>query len=121
VRFLQTHPVTGVRIIGALSAELASARRKARDLALKNAESRLASLILQLAKAEDALLTPGQRLHLRFTRRELADMLAVSTETAIRLLSKLQRKKVISVTGREVVVINPETLGKLANYTEAEA
>jgi len=117
-QFLQQYPDTGVRLIGALSNELAAARRKVRDLALKGAESRLADLLLQLARANGGAAS-GQRLHLGYTRRELADMIGVSTETAIRLLAKLRQKRIVRIERRDIVLADVARLTQVANYDEA--
>jgi CRP-like cAMP-binding protein len=119
-QFLERYPDTGVRLIGALSNELSAARRKVRDLALKGAESRLADLLLQLARTNGGAAS-GQRLHLSYTRRELADMIGVSTETAIRLLAKLRQKRVVRIERRNIVIADVERLTKIANYDEALA
>jgi len=120
VKFLQKQPMMGVRLIAALSSELAGARRKVRDLALKGAESRLAGLLVQLARASgDA--TSGHQLQLRYTRRELAEMIGVSTETAIRLLGKLKQRRTITVDRRDITITDFDKLNKLAHYDELEA
>ena len=119
VSFVQKYPLTGVRLIAALSHELAAARRKVRDLALKGAESRLADLLMQLARA-DGSAGSGERLNLRYTRRELAEMIGVSTETAIRLLGKLKSKGALSVNRREIVIDDADKLAKIAQYDEAD-
>lgn len=115
--FMQRHPETGVRFMAALSRELAVARRKARDLALKGAESRLAGLLLQLARAAGDV-GPGQPLGLRYSRRELAEMIGVSTETAIRLLAALKRKGAIRSDGRDVVLADVDRLVRIAQHDE---
>jgi CRP-like cAMP-binding protein len=120
VAFLQKHPMTGVQLIAALSNELAAARRKVRDLALKGAESRLAGLLVQLARATSDS-SSGKPLQLGYSRRELAEMIGVSTETAIRLLGKLKQKKTISVDRREVTITDLEKLMKLAHYDEIDS
>jgi CRP-like cAMP-binding protein len=120
VQFIQKYPMTGVRLIAALSNELASARRKVRDLALKGAESRLAALLMQLARASGDL-SSGGRLQLSYKRRELAEMIGVSTETAIRLLGKLKEKRAISIDGRDVLITDVGKLKKLANYDDTDA
>jgi CRP/FNR family transcriptional regulator, cyclic AMP receptor protein len=91
-----------------------------RDLALKGAESRLAGLLVQLAGAKGEP-TSGQRLQLRYTRREVAEMIGVSTETAIRLLGKLKQRKAITVDHREVTITDLDKLTKLAHYDDMEA
>lgn len=116
-RFIQKHPDTAMRMIGALSVELAAARRKARDLALKGAESRMAGLLLRLASA-DGGMTRGQRLRLPYTRQEMAEMIGVSTETAIRLLTRLREKSVIDATNRELVIRDVDRLQRIAGYGE---
>ncbi len=120
VTFLQKHPAMGIRVVAALSNELAAARRKVRDLALKGAESRLAGLLVQLARANGDAAS-GQRLQLRYTRREIAEMIGVSTETAIRLLGKLKTRRAITVDHRDVTISDLEKLTKLAHYDDMEA
>lgn len=119
--FMRRHPEAALRIVAALSRELAAARRKVHELALKGAEARLAALLLQLARAAGGLLTPGTRLQLGFGRREIAAMIGVSTETAIRLLAKLRRAGVIAVAGRSLVISDPQRLLRLAGEDEAGA
>jgi CRP-like cAMP-binding protein len=115
--FLQRHPETGLRLLAALSRELAVARRKVRELTLKSAESRLAGLLLQLAAAEGASAA-GHHLPMRYTRRELAEMIGVSTETAIRLLSALKRKGTVGAVGRDLVLVDVARLTRIAEQDE---
>lgn len=111
--FIQAHPMVGVRLISALSAALGVTHKKVRSLALKNAESRLADLLIQLAGATGG--SGGTRLTLRYSRREIAEMIGVSTETAIRLLGRLKRKRAISTSQRELVIADAERLLRIAN------
>jgi CRP-like cAMP-binding protein len=119
--FVQLHPQTAVRFMAALSRELAVARHKVRELALKGAEGRLAGLLLQLARAHDEELASGSRLHLSYTRRELAEMVGVSTETAIRLLAALKRKGAIAADKRDLVIVDLERLIRIAERDDIEA
>jgi CRP/FNR family transcriptional regulator len=113
--FIERHPTVGVRLIAALSKALAQARRKVRDLALKGAESRLAGLLLQLAEPAANGSPPVAR---SYSRRELAEMIGVSPETAIRLLGRLNRRGCITKSGREIVLADAERLQRLANRNE---
>lgn len=124
LEFIQIHPMTGVRLVAALSKALASARRKARDLALKGAEGRLADLLVRLARGQGGLPTVGDgdaHVMLRYSRRELAEMIGVSPETAIRLLSSLKRRGVIVPEGRQIVVTDLDKLSRLAQRGEIDA
>jgi CRP/FNR family transcriptional regulator len=116
VQFIQLHPMTGVRLIAALSTALGAARKKVRDLALKPAETRLAELLVQLARSTGRPAQNGAtRVILRYSRREIAEMIGISTETAIRLLGRLKKKRVITVHQRELVISDVEKLMRFAN------
>ena len=112
--FLKAHPGSALRLIELLSLELANARRKVRDLALKKAESRMAALLIELS-------ANGGAPRLRWRRRDLAEMIGVSTETAIRLLAKLKRRGAIRPEGREVVVCDVPLLTRLAHHDSLDA
>jgi CRP-like cAMP-binding protein len=118
--FLQRHPAAAVHLLADLSHELGCARRKVRDLALKGAESRMAGLLLQLARSNGGV-SSGSRLELHYGRRELAEMIGVSTETAIRLLAKLSKKRLIQIDRRDVVIADAERLTKVATHDQAIA
>jgi CRP/FNR family transcriptional regulator len=122
VQFIQAYPMTGVRLIEAFTKALSTARKKVRALALKRAENRLAELLVQLAAATGEPLHNGStRIRLDYSRRELAEMIGVSTETAIRLLGRLKQKKAISTERREVIITDAEKLARLANHESTES
>lgn len=118
IRLLHGHPATAVRLVAALSQALAATRRKAGELALKRADARLAELLLRFA--DDAPHATGgngpRRIRLAYSRRELAEMIGVSTETAIRLLGKLRRHRLISTGDGDVVILDRERLARLARH-----
>lgn len=116
VDFIQVHPLTGVRLIAALSKSLSAARRKAGDLALKRAEIRLAELLVQLARTGGEVQNGATHVTLGYSRREIAEMIGVSTETAIRLLGRLKRKKMLTARQRELVICDVEKLTRLATH-----
>ena len=118
MRFLERHPKAGVRLVASLSRALAGMRRKAGELALKRADARLADLLLRLgddACRDAAAAKTRPRIRLAYSRRELAEMIGVSPETAIRLLGKLRRHRMITTDGGEIVVTDLERLTRLAH------
>jgi CRP-like cAMP-binding protein len=120
--FVERYPKVGVRIIGALSDALAAARKKAGALALKDGETRLAELLVRLARDCATAAAEGPtRVALEYTRRELAEMIGVTTETAIRLLGRLKRRGLIAVDNRELEILDVEHLQRFASRAELEA
>lgn len=121
VAFMQIHPMTGVRLVAALSRSLSAARRKVRSLALKRAESRLADLLIDLAGAVSEGNQKDQRIVLGYSRRELAEMIGVSTETAIRMLGRLKHEKTIATNRRELVILDADKLARIAHRDDLVA
>lgn len=113
--FVQKYPASAIRLIEALSRELSAARRKARDLALKSGESRLATLLLQLCRGTNGDATA---VALPYRRQEIAEMIGVSTETAIRLLAKLKAKGAIQTDRRSLRIADLERLTRIAQQDE---
>jgi CRP-like cAMP-binding protein len=116
--FVRRYPDTAIRLIDTLTRDLGRARRKVRDLAFKDAQSRLATLLVQLAEAANG--QPSRRVRLSYKRREIAEMIGVSTETAIRLLAKLKGKQVIAVDRRDIVITDLPQLTRIARHDECE-
>ncbi|HZR81588.1 MAG TPA: Crp/Fnr family transcriptional regulator [Candidatus Binatia bacterium] len=137
VRYLEKAPSVAIRLVAALSGELARARRHVRDLALKGAESRLAAWLLELADGASSANAvaaaaaggarpangglPVQRVGIPFSRREIAEMIGVSTETAIRLLARLRERGAIAIERHAVAILDAERLARIARHDEVEA
>ena len=118
VRLIERHPNTAVRLVATLSKALARVRCTAGELALKRADARLAHLLLRFADDARRDGTAGNgpiRIRLAYSRRELAEMIGISTETAIRLLGKLKRQRMIATDGGEIVFTDFERLTRLAH------
>jgi len=121
VRFIERHPKAAVRLVATFSKALAGVRRTAGELALKRADARLADLLLRFADdaCRDGTTESGPiRIRLTYSRRELAEMIGVSTETAIRLLGKFKRLRMIATNGGEIVVTDFERLTRLAHNAD---
>jgi CRP/FNR family cyclic AMP-dependent transcriptional regulator len=101
---------------------VSTARQRVRALALKRAESRLAELLMQLAAAGGESMANGiTKLTLNYSRRELAEMIGVSPETAIRLLGRLKSKRAITTRRRELIITDSKKLERLANHDSINA
>lgn len=98
--FLGTHPQVAIGIIGILSGRLRDAQGRLKDFAGERVEQRIARILLMLS------LKLGPRLP--FTRQEIADMAGTTTETAIRVMSRLKDGGVIRST-RGRIIIDDET------------
>jgi CRP/FNR family transcriptional regulator len=104
--FLSSRPQVALRIINVLGGRLRDAQTRLRDLAGERVEQRLASALLRLS----AKLGPT----LPFTRQEIADMTGTTTETAIRVMSRLKERGIIRSTRGKVIILDKEKLRLLS-------
>lgn len=94
--FIARHPDVALRIIYVLGGRLRDAQGRLRDVVGERVEQRLARTLLML------FLKIGPDLP--FTRQEIAEMAGTTTETAIRVMSRLKDDGIIrSARGRTVI------------------
>ena len=95
--FLADRPQIALRIINVLGGRLRDAQSRLKDLAGERVEQRLAQTLLMLSAKLGSTLP--------FTRQEIADMAGTTTETAIRVMSRLKQGKIIrSVRGKIIIL-----------------
>lgn len=104
--FLAARPQVALRIIGILGGRLRDAQTRLRDLAGERVEQRLASVLVMLS----AKLGPT----LPFTRQEIADMVGTTTETAIRIMSQLKSRGIVSSVRGKVTIVDEQKLRLLS-------
>ena len=95
--FLKNRPQVALRVISVLGGRLRDAQARLRDLAAERVEQRIARTLLMLSSKLGTTLP--------FTRQEIADMSGTTTETAIRVMSRLKDGGIIrSVRGKIVIL-----------------
>ncbi len=104
--FLAHRPQVAVRIINVLGGRLRDAQSRLKDLAGERVEQRLAWILLMLSSKLGSTLP--------FTRQEIADMAGTTTETAIRVMSRLKQGKVIRSTRGKIVILDETRLRLLS-------
>lgn len=104
--FLTAHPTVALRIIRILGGRLRDAQSRLRDLAGERVEQRLVTILLMLFSKFGSTLP--------FTRQEIADMSGTTTETAIRVLSRLKDGKIIRSSRGKIVILNETKLRLLS-------
>lgn len=104
--FLASRPQVALRIINVLGGRLRDAQGRLRDLAGERVEQRLARTLLMLSSK----LGPS----LPFTRQEIADMAGTTTETAIRVMSRLKEGGIIRPVRGKIIVLDETKLRLLS-------
>lgn len=101
---LQHNPDAAIEVIKYLGNRLSEAQEKTKVLALDRADQRLASLLVGLAERTGVKNANRIRLDVRLTRQDMADMIGVTTETAIRLMARLKKARLVSGTANRLVI-----------------
>ncbi len=112
-----TNPIIATQLIRLLSSDLKSAEQKAMNLAQKNVHERIAETLLMLKDffgLEDDQIT----LNTIITRENIANIAGTTTETTIRTLSDLQKKKFVELEGKKIKIVNLQGLIKTANLSD---
>jgi CRP-like cAMP-binding protein len=118
---LRRHPDAALEIIKYLGKRLNEAQEHAKVLALDRAEQRLAALLVNLAPRAGVKEADGLHLTVRLTRQDLADMTGITTETAIRIMSRFKRERLVSGTAKCLVIGDLTRLKQLASLPSSSA
>lgn len=79
-----------------------------------DARRRLAGLLLELDGRSGAPTDGKRPVSATLTREELAEMMGVTVETVIRLLSNFRREGLVQTSGRPIRLLNAERLARIA-------
>ena len=107
---LKKEPEISTRLVMALSRELDQAYAQIGNMGLFSAREKLAHLICTLADEYGSEDNGHIRLHLTFSRLEIAEMLGITQETSIRLLKSFEEEGIIDIRNKELLIKEMERL-----------
>jgi CRP-like cAMP-binding protein len=107
---LVEYPAVGGALLRLMDANLSEAYQRLHRLASTTSRQRLAELLVRLVEDEG-------KLSLVLPRRQLADLLGVTEETAVRSLTALTQLGLVRKEGRRVVVTD---LNRLRSYASTD-
>jgi len=116
---LKRNSASAIRILQLLSREIGGSLREADQLAFASARERMARLLLELADRYGEQVSDGVRITIQLKREELAQMAAVTVETAVRLLQTFQSELLIRIKGRDIVLLEMDRLERASHRLHA--
>lgn len=108
-RLITDYPVISLNLIATLAARLRGMDDEAQILSYKDAQGRVAYVLLRLYR-EGVVNVEEDRTLLRLTHQELASLAGTSRETVTRALKALEGEGVIETRPREVFITDLEGL-----------
>jgi CRP/FNR family cyclic AMP-dependent transcriptional regulator len=103
-RCVQENPAVALAVLAELSRRLRRADEIIGNLALLDVHGRVAHLIRELARNEGQETDEGVVIRQRPSQSELAAMVGTSRETVSRALSEFQRRGLLEMEGRRILV-----------------
>ena len=101
-------------LLRALFQELMKAQERIRDLGLKSARERVATLLLSIPLPCCQQRPEEQKVQLSLSRREISELIGVAQETVSRVLSELRQDGIIELHGRDIRIVDHHQLSQLA-------
>lgn len=114
---LQKDSSLSLEMMKLLSDDLRKAELQITHLAQKPVRERVAEALLFI-KETYGLEKDDQTIAVQITREDLANIVGTATETAIRLLSEMNRDKIINLEGKRIKILNMQKLIRTANLSD---
>lgn len=111
IALLRSRPELALRMLGSMSQHLRVLVGLLDDLALKDAETRVANWLLK--RCPQPLRAGAIVIELDRTKRVLAAELGATSETLSRTLARFRDQKLLRVAGRTITITQPRQLDKL--------
>lgn len=105
--FLESHPQAVRLVLEALARTIRRLSDRVEDLIFLDVPSRVAKYLLDLGQVQG-----GEKPELNLTQDELAAFTGASRVSVNRVLGDLERRSLISIRRRKVVILDPESLAK---------
>jgi CRP-like cAMP-binding protein len=111
---LKKHPPFSLKLLAMMGKDIKCAEETSRDLAYKSSQERIVELLLTLKETYGVEQDDGTyKLDILLSREELASMLGTTTETAVRLMTWLKDKDLISMNKKYICINNLDGLGQM--------
>jgi len=114
---LQKDTNMSLEMMKLLSDDLRKAELQITHLAQKPVRERVAEALLFI-KETYGFEEDGKTIDATFSREDIANIVGTATETAIRLLSEMNKDKIIQLVGKKIVILDLAKLIKTANLSD---
>ena len=111
--FFGRHPFVATEMIVELGRQLREAQATIKSLAVDRVEQRIAHILLKLAAKVGVSEKGGVMINVPLTRQDLADMAGTTVETAIRVMSRFTKSKIIKPANGKIFLLLPQVLERI--------
>ncbi len=105
------------RLMQLLTHDLREAEERMVELSQLPVRERLAQTLLMLSSTFGTK-DDGATLDIQLTREDLANIVGTATESCIRLLSEFRKERLVTLSGKNIVIADKPALIRLANIVD---
>ena len=109
-KVIEKHPRIALKLLRELTLRLRKADNLIGNLAFLNVTGRIAGILLQFAEEYGQKTEEGVFIKSRPTHQAIANMVGSSRETVTRVLKQLEDKKYISMSGKDITILDKENI-----------
>ena len=114
-RVIKSNPEFALKLFSSLSERLRQSDEVIESLLHREVSTRLATLLMNLGERFGERDGAGTQIDVRLTHQDLANMIASTREAVSKVMSELQRDRVIESRNRRIIIINGEALAEYAS------
>jgi CRP/FNR family transcriptional regulator/CRP/FNR family cyclic AMP-dependent transcriptional regulator len=107
---IEKNPSIAKAILAEMSRRMRRADERIGNLILLDVYGRIARFLLDLARTEGTKVEGGVMIEKRPTQQDIASIVGTSRETVSRVLNELNRRKLISISGKSITVFGTEEI-----------
>ncbi len=115
LELLQSNTHLSLTLISVLTKEVELGRERTHRLLFESAKKRLACILIDLSHHHGVRQSDGLAINLGLKRHELAEMVGVTQETTVRILTKMKKEKLIRLNGKKIIVLDEEGLKQVSD------
>jgi len=104
LKLIDTYPFMKVGIVNYLNEKLTDAYDMLQSLSTEIVEKRIVTILLKLSEKTGTGNSEYRQIDFPLTRKEIADMVGTSTETCIRIISRLQKLGMVQSSRNRILV-----------------
>ena len=107
---IEKNPTIAKAIFAEMSRRMRRADERIGNLILLDVYGRIARFLLDLARTDGAKVEGGIMIEKRPTQQDIASIVGTSRETVSRVLNELNRRKLISISGKSITIFGTEEI-----------
>lgn len=112
-KLLQTYPTISLNLTTTLAQRLRGMDDEAQILSYKDAQGRVAFVLLRLYRSGVIELTENGQALVRLTHQDIANLAGTSRETVTRALKVLEQERVIATRPKEIILTDVQGLEEI--------